>query len=1145
MMEPKNVAQLIVEGREPQRAQRRASFSPMKAIRSFSISSQASQISSISDTEISTSITGRRGLLRKSRPRGTFREDLIRKPSKSSAEDTIDRASTSTRPTTPSVAGSLGTSISGDFAGVIKAGPLQPETSIIKPKKEFLVLTPTALVKFKNFNAATSQFPQILSPKSTSECLSPVETQGSAREIESRAEAYVPLEQIVSVFKDEGTRPSFGIEVWWSGSSSFICLQLDFSLPDDRDDWLRQIRQATKLRGRLLLDDRTPTDIEVDLKLILEAKHRHQKDTQIDIYPVIPRRPYTRLRSNSEEVKKNWRDSSSFYLAFSKNSILLAQFTRSPTGQKVNPSLVQFGLVTLSRVHTQVNDERFDLVFRLPLDEPKKLALSSRYHRIILSKLFKADAYLKPAWPLWTRCEVFLVDGEALQTPLPNGEDYGGFKTTLDAFLEGYHCPSVNWKVEWKNVQHPPQFRLLQPKIQSQYTAHQLLAVLRALRFNDYFKSLSFQDIDFQNLFGVVDNAKRLESTVWLSRTGKQNLTRTEFELVENSSIMFQEMVSLLLGSESVRHIDVSNISNGTHAKLESGNATQASSSASGVCDIIPPLVLLWRSSQTRCSSINLSGNRLSEADVVEMCRTFQNRPNFLKSLNLSRCNIDDNGLIHLWEGLHEQSSSLEVLDISNNPGCIEAARVSHTLHEAVRLKSLNLAYSLKGDISGPLLCPWNSTASFGPWQLEELDLSGWKINFDTTCGIMKYIELDESRGLRRLGLSNCGLTGEMATGILCRLGSGRDIHLFLNENPLEVASTDWIDLIHGNEAPRRMHLDMIQFQNEVNFNRLLKALSHNQTIEFLSMVGTGPQARAGSKTAGLLSQLFESNKTLKSLDISGYSGKLEDGHLGWGISDALSGLERNTSLRQLCVRNHDMGAADDVTRLCHVLAANKGLAMFDCRNNNFDRHQFAKLVHALTFNHQLISFPTTDVDREFAVKKERALFLKDVDKPRKLSSGKISKSTENRLEGLLAEIRSHWDSEAKKAQQVLARNREAAIHQLLKFEGGEAGEAGDDNLPAWLAPSTNALVRQDDKALQQPIKQTAVSLPALSNPCNKDQGPNTASHNPYSSDLPTYSIEEESSLPVVDMGETFFESTVWLKYQNLTTGPTEPLARH
>lgn len=121
----------------------------------------------------------------------------------------------------------------------------------------------------------------------------------------------------------------------------------------------------------------------------------------------------------------------------------------------------------------------------------------------------------------------------------------------------------------------------------------------------------------------------------------------------------------------------------------------------------------------------------------------------------------------------------------------------------------------------------------------------------------MKYLELDESNGLRRLSLNNCALTGELVTGIFCRIGTGRDIHLSLNGNPLEAGSTDWIDLIHGNEAPTKLHLDMIQFQNESNFNRLLSALSLNKTIRFLSMVGTGPPDRVTSMTSDLLSNFF------------------------------------------------------------------------------------------------------------------------------------------------------------------------------------------------------------------------------------------------------------------------------------------------
>lgn len=156
----------------------------------------------------------------------------------------------------------------------------------------------------------------------------------------------------------------------------------------------------------------------------------------------------------------------------------------------------------------------------LPMDRPERLDLSSRHHRTILSRLFKSDTYLKPAWPIWTRREVFFIDGESQPIYLPEGEDYGGFKRTLEAFLEAYRCADVNWTVKWEDVRYQPEFRLLPPTSQSQYSAYQLLAVFRALRYNDFFKSLSFRDINFSSLSWASDNSKRMESTAWISRTG-------------------------------------------------------------------------------------------------------------------------------------------------------------------------------------------------------------------------------------------------------------------------------------------------------------------------------------------------------------------------------------------------------------------------------------------------------------------------------------------------------------------------------------------------------------------------------------------------------------------------------------------------
>lgn len=273
-------------------------------------------------------------------------------------------------------------------------------------------------------------------------------------------------------------------------------------------------------------------------------------------------------------------------------------------------------------------------------------------------------------------------------------------------------------------------------------------------------------------------------------------------------------------------------------------------------------------------------------------------------------------------------------------------------------------------------------------------------------------------------------------------------MHLHLNSNPLETGSVDWIELIHGDETPRKLSLDMIEFKHEANFDKLLKALAKNTSLEYLSLIGTGPPGRASPQTSNLLSTFLEENSTLQYLDFSGYSGKLEDAHLGWGLSGALGGLKNNETLRQLRVRNHDIGSAEDITELCRVIALNKGLAMLDMQNNNFDHHQLAKLVHALDLNQQIISFPISEADRGSALEKERQVFIKNLKKPYK---GSLGKTDTARLEGILGWLREHWSSETQKAEAILHRNKENPLNHELEFDK-ECLDAWDDaSLPTWL----------------------------------------------------------------------------------------------
>jgi hypothetical protein len=325
------------------------------------------------------------------------------------------------------------------------------------------------------------------------------------------------------------------------------------------------------------------------------------------------------------------------------------------------------------------------------------------------------------------------------------------------------------------------------------------------------------------------------------------------------------------------------------------------------------------------------------------------------------------------------------------------------------------------------------------------------KINFETIAGLTRYMETPESKGLRQLKLNNCGITGDVAAALFCSVGPGRNTHIHLNGNPLEDGSTDWIDLIEGNETPTMLHIDMVQFKHESNFHRLLKALAHNFKIEYLSLAGTGSTFQSTTKASALLSAFLTSNSTIKYLDLSGYSGRLEDSHMGWMLSGALSGLKKNTSLRQLRLRNHDIGGTDDVSELCSVLAANTGLAMLDIQSNNFTKDQFVQLVDALATNHRIISFPLAESDREYAVDEERRLFIRNLGPPMKGSQKIISKSEQVRMGNLLDSIRAQMDLHARRVRDILQKNQDNPLNHVLHLEPEYLESWEDDDLPAWL----------------------------------------------------------------------------------------------
>lgn len=140
-----------------------------------------------------------------------------------------------------------------------------------------------------------------------------------------------------------------------------------------------------------------------------------------------------------------------------------------------------------------------------PFKPAVTLELASRYYRQIVITFIKADRFLKPCWPTTLQTmEVFRVTGLADPQLLIPGDNYGGLRRTLDAFLVAYHCSPVEWEINWKTAL-APEFRLLPPKAGNTYTILQLLAVMRSLRYNGYFNSISLNGVDLTGLWDKTD----------------------------------------------------------------------------------------------------------------------------------------------------------------------------------------------------------------------------------------------------------------------------------------------------------------------------------------------------------------------------------------------------------------------------------------------------------------------------------------------------------------------------------------------------------------------------------------------------------------------------------------------------------------
>lgn len=358
--------------------------------------------------------------------------------------------------------------------------------------------------------------------------------------------------------------------------------------------------------------------------------------------------------------------------------------------------------------------------FLTPHSEPFKktvtLELASRYYRQIVITFIKADRFLKPCWPTGLQTlEVFRVSGLEDPQLLIAGDNYGGLSRTLEAFLTAYYCAPVDWEINWKTA-YAPEFRLLPAKIGGPYANLQLLAVMRSLRYNGYFNSISFAGVDLSGLLGKMDTAGRTPDP-YMNRSCLA-LSDVELGHVKLGSLLHKEIHALAFCSETIRQIDFTNC-------FPKRNVRQNVLSLRDGPGFLSPILNLLELGLTKCNRLLVGGNYFPPADVQSLVESLMTQQVEVQALDISNCGLSDLALRDIFEVLVHQSHSLQTLNVSRNRGRIHASMVANLCQTIVDLRQLNVAGVIMGDIPGPLFS-FDTLSRFE--YLEELDLSQYKV---------------------------------------------------------------------------------------------------------------------------------------------------------------------------------------------------------------------------------------------------------------------------------------------------------------------------------------------------------------------------------------------------------------------------------
>lgn len=987
---------------------------------------------------------------------------------------------------------------------VLLHGEVQTSAGMFRKKKEYLVLTEVHIIRYKSQLKAAETFKTIPHPSGgrSPTVIRHGSGHGSMASIGSQSELQtlsdssgdkhgrVPLRQVVAVHKIDDGKPYFALEVCYldeeSGQASVMTLQ--FGNPDERDVWLKRIRDAVNDARLREVTYITPFNLENAARIV-------ERDNDYDpancaIFKVVQRQVAAKSASRSSAEDLTKVASTVCFLVIGVHKLHLIQLVK-PVARTSSPSLASnnsqtsHGILTLSAVKVSSFDDTFELIFRQPLQKPRTLYLASSASYDIAARLHFANNFLRPECGQRLFGWAVPSEVEALLTPPaePEAEEHNCLDRTLIAYCVAYGVNPANVKYTISyTCEDAPGFELLPPvdSRRSSYGPLELLAIMRALRYNESFGSVSFANVQLDGLNGLHDNYGQEHVC---ARTKRGTAIKLTTEELNQSSLLVQEVRALAATSKKLRRMDFSGCMNATHTAPDS-NQREPSRTTDIGCGIVEALFPLCKHQTTNVDWICLNGIELSDTDQDYLVGAAVDKSCHFRAIELNRCGLSDRSMGLILDALRVQENTLEALEIAGNACRLNPAAFDSQLGMFGFIRKLNLSNVSRTSGAEPFL----QAETLLIWRLQELRLSGTALNPATIDAISTYLAHPQSDSLHELYVDHTYLSGTDVATLLHSLCSNRtevrNMHLDIGQCLLNKGLEQVTQAISNGLTPSHLSMRAIEYREEAMFRKVINALTGNKTIRFLDMSQTALPGDASEETCKALSRLLAENQTLVELDISGDDSRLATSKFGPGLNETLNGLKHNSTLQVFRIEKQKLGVRGAST-LAEVLRVNRSLLELHCDNNDIPLQGLTDLVNALIDNTSLVALPPMNDGRAAAFK--------------------AAEST--------MKVMSDSDSSASSASMRLSGNHHT-------FHGASAMKRGLANVR---------------KGATRTAAASSPSFPALSSYSRSSTSSETRANVPISLTLPATKTKHSSTAPVSTLPSNFTVQDIQTTHRLLT----------